>query len=312
METLYPKTALGWAELLVVRTDEWKYVAAPKSELYHLADDPAELRSVNREPKTLAANLEKQVWEVAGPRESQGKLRRTQVDNETMRQLQSLGYASAGTLRDLRIDMSGAGSKGPGSPPGRAEESGRPYESRPFRGGGSVARRNLEGGCNESFDLQGSRMCYQRLGQIRKAMPVYRQAIQNNADTDETHAELGEILVRLGELAAAAGAMETAAEMNLTNLQNLGNLATLYLQMGRAADVERTLKAILAQDPRYAQAYNVYGILEIQRGQGNAARGYFEKAVEYDPELTEPYLNLGCWPRKPDSRRSLSTTTRNS
>ena len=124
-------------------------------------------------------------------------------------------------------------------------------------------------------------------------MPVYHQAIQNIADTDETHAELGEILVRLGDLPAAANAMETAAEMNLSNLQNLTNLATLYLQMGRAADVERTLKAILAQNPKHAQAYNVYGILEIQRGQGNAAQGYFEKAVENDPELTEPYLNLG-------------------
>jgi tetratricopeptide (TPR) repeat protein len=124
-------------------------------------------------------------------------------------------------------------------------------------------------------------------------MPVYQQAIQNKADTDETHAELGEILVRLGELPAAANAMETAAEMNLSNLQNLSNLATLYLQMGRPPDVERTLKAILAQNPRHAHAYNIYGILEIQRGQGNAARGYFEKAVEYDPELTEPYLNLG-------------------
>ncbi len=124
-------------------------------------------------------------------------------------------------------------------------------------------------------------------------MPVYHQAIQNKADSDETHAELGEILVRLGDLPAAANAMETAAEMNLSNLQNLTNLATLYLQMGRPADVERTLKAILAQNPKHAQAYNVYGILEIQRGQGNAARGYFEKAVEYDQELTEPYLNLG-------------------
>jgi tetratricopeptide (TPR) repeat protein len=135
--------------------------------------------------------------------------------------------------------------------------------------------------------------CYQRLRQFRKAMPVYQHAIQNKADSDETHAELGEILVRLGELPAAANAMETAAEMNLSNLQNLSNLATLYLQMGRPSDVERTLKAILAQNAKHAQAHNIYGILEIQRGQGNAARGYFEKAVEYDPELTEPYLNLG-------------------
>jgi arylsulfatase A-like enzyme len=51
METLYPKTALGWAELRAVRTEEWKYVAAPKPELYHLSEDPAEARSVNESQK---------------------------------------------------------------------------------------------------------------------------------------------------------------------------------------------------------------------------------------------------------------------
>jgi tetratricopeptide (TPR) repeat protein len=70
-------------------------------------------------------------------------------------------------------------------------------------------------------------------------------------------------------------------------------MATAYLQMGRLVEAQKAVKAILAQNPRHAGAYNVLGIIEIQHGQGNAARGYFEKAVEYDPELTEPYLNLG-------------------
>ena len=107
METLYPKTAHGWAELRAVRTDEWKYVAAPKPELYHLPEDPSEAHSVQESQTAQAAKLEKHVWEVAGPRESLGKLARTPVNDDTMRQLQSLGYASAGARRDLRIDMSG-------------------------------------------------------------------------------------------------------------------------------------------------------------------------------------------------------------
>jgi Tfp pilus assembly protein PilF len=34
-------------------------------------------------------------------------------------------------------------------------------------------------------------------------------------------------------------------------------------------------------------------VLEIQRNNGTAARGYFQKAVELDPDLVEAYLNLG-------------------
>jgi tetratricopeptide (TPR) repeat protein len=92
--------------------------------------------------------------------------------------------------------------------------------------------------------------------------------------------------------------MEKAAEMNLTNLQNLVNLATAYLQLGRVADSQKTVKAVLAQDEHYGEAYNILGLLEIQKGDGDAARGYFEKAIEYRPELIEPYLNLGLLAQK--------------
>ena len=293
METLYPKTALGWAELRAVRTDEWKYVAAPKPELYHLPEDPAEAHSVTEGQKDQATQLEKHVWEVAGPRESLGKLTRSPVNDDTMRQLQSLGYASAGTRRDLRIDMSGADPKDRARLLAVLERVADHMNHDRFAAAVPLLEGILKEDVTNPLIYKNLGTCYQRLRQFRKAMPVYQQAIQNKADSDETHAELGEILVRLGELPAAANAMETAAEMNLSNLQNLSNLATLYLQMGRPSDVERTLKAILAQNAKHAQAYNIYGILEIQRGQGNAARGYFEKAVEYDPELTEPYLNLG-------------------
>jgi len=293
METLYPKTALGWAELRAVRTDEWKYVAAPKPELYHLPEDPAEAHSVNEGQKVRAVELDKHVWEVAGPRESLGKLARSPVNDDTMRQLQSLGYASAGARRELRIDMSGADPKDRAHVLAVLERVSDHMNHDRFAAAVPLLEGILKDDATNPLIYKDLGACYQRLRQFRKAMPVYQQAIQNKADTDETHAELGEILVRLGELPAAANAMETAAEMNLSNLQNLSNLATLYLQMGRPPDVERTLKAILAQNPKHAQAYNVYGILEIQRGQGNTARGYFEKAVENDPELTEPYLNLG-------------------
>src|SRR3989441_10873310 len=45
-ETLYPKMNMGWAELRGIRTGQWKYVRAPKPELYDLARDPGETTNV--------------------------------------------------------------------------------------------------------------------------------------------------------------------------------------------------------------------------------------------------------------------------
>jgi Flp pilus assembly protein TadD len=59
------------------------------------------------------------------------------------------------------------------------------------------------------------------------------------------------------------------------------------------ADAERVYKAIVAIEPSSSAAQNGLGVLAIQRQDGTAARGYFEKAVELDPDMVEAHLNLG-------------------
>ena len=48
-ETLYPKMNMNWAELRSIRTNRWKYIRAPKPELYDLTSDPHETNNVIRQ-----------------------------------------------------------------------------------------------------------------------------------------------------------------------------------------------------------------------------------------------------------------------
>lgn len=293
METLYPKTSHGWSELRAVRTEDWKFIMAPTAELYHLKSDAQESRNVKAEQSARAAELEKHVWEIAGPRESLGKLNRKPVGDQMLRELQSLGYTSAGSRRDLRIDLSGPDPKGKVHVLKLLEQASAHMNHDRFAAAIPLLEKAVRDDPTNPAIYSHLGTCYQRSRQFQKAAELYRQAIRNSADTDQIHAELGEVNVRIGKLPEAILAMEEAAAMNLTNLQNLTNLATAYLQTGRLADAQKSVKAILAQNPNHAGAYNVLGIVEIQRGQGNSARSYFEKAVQFDPNLTEPYLNLG-------------------
>jgi tetratricopeptide (TPR) repeat protein len=131
------------------------------------------------------------------------------------------------------------------------------------------------------------------LGQYARAVEVFRGAVEKGVGTDEVYAQLGNNLLRTGQQQPALDAMEKAAELNLANLQNLANLATLYLQMGRTADAQKTVRAILTQNDRSPEANNLAGLLEIQRGNGPQARSYFEKAIEANPKMAEAYMNLG-------------------
>jgi arylsulfatase A-like enzyme/Tfp pilus assembly protein PilF len=292
-ETIYPKTNLGWAELRAVRTPVYKLIQAPTPELYRLETDPAESHNVKNQYPGEVDQLQKKIKEVAGAESSQGLLERQPISSETLRQLQSLGYATAGARRDLRLDMSGPDPKERIQVLGIIERTSKMINQHQYHSALPLLHGAVQQDPTNPFLYHLLGLCHQQLGQHQRAVQVFQEAIANKVDTDQMQAELGNSYLRLGDLQQAVNAMETAASMNMANLQNLTNLATLYLQLRRPADTERTLRAILAQDDRYAEAYNLMGTLEIQGGKAELARDYFEKAIECDPDLAEVYVNLG-------------------
>ncbi len=292
METLYPKTNMGWSELRGMRTDQWKLIVAPKPELYKLGEDPSETQNAKDRYPADADHLQKKIWEVAGAPIGLEKVERQPVDDDTLRQLQSLGYVSGGTRRNLRIDMSGPDPKDRVEVLGILEKSAELMQRERFQAAVPMLKSIQSRDPANPAIYQKLGVCLERTGQFQRAIDVYQTAIKNHAETDRTYASIGNNFVQLGRPQEAAAALERAAEANPASLQNLANLATVYLQLGKRDACERTLNAILKQDDCYGQAHNIYGMLAIQRGDGYAARRYLEKAVECDPDLSEAYLTL--------------------
>src|SRR2546427_2291895 len=111
LETLYPRTYMGWSELRAMRTDSWKLIVAPKPELYNLEHDPAEaVNLVTRYPAD-ADELQKKIWEAAGQQARQETVTSSPVDAQTRQELESLGYVSAGTPREIRLGTPAADPK---------------------------------------------------------------------------------------------------------------------------------------------------------------------------------------------------------
>ncbi|UCF37625.1 MAG: sulfatase-like hydrolase/transferase [Acidobacteriota bacterium] len=293
METLYPNTHLGWAELRGVRTDQWKLVVAPKPELYDLKQDPKEASNLIKQYPEEAAKLEEEVWEISGKPGEQDELDYQPLDPARAAQLRALGYVSAGVRREIRLDMSGPDPKDRVRSLAVLEDAGEDMNQNRFTEAATKLEELLPTDQTNPLIYQHLALCYTRLGQYRKSLQIHEQAIVYAVETDETFAEMGEIYIRLGDMSRAVVAMEKSADRNPTNLQNLMNLATVYLQLGELGESDRVLRSVLTQDEEHALAYNLMGILEIQKGNTGRARQHLEKAVQFDPELTEPYMNLG-------------------
>ena len=291
-ETLYPKINMGWAELRGIRTNQWKYIRAPRPELYDLTRDPGETNNVLAEHSPEVRKLEAQL--VAASRSTgPERVETTPMDEKTLAQLKTLGYTSGFSPRSFSLNGQGVDPKDRVAVLKLMDTAEQP------RSGLSAPRRiealqqavRLDPANPLLYYSLGAKL--EMSGRYDDAMKLYRAAAEKGIQNGRLRSRMGDLLVRSGKKAEAIAEYEKAAVLDPADVASQANLATAYLELGRLGDAERVYKAILAIDPASSAAQNGLGVLAIQRQDGTAARGYFEKAVELDPDLVEAQLNLG-------------------
>jgi arylsulfatase A-like enzyme/Tfp pilus assembly protein PilF len=286
VESLYPKLNMGWAELRGVRTNRWKYVRAPKPELYDLAQDPGETANVIAAHPAEVRELEAQLNAVAG---SEEKIRTAASDARTMQQLRSLGYLGGSSQQEFQLT-------GKGIDPKDRTEVQRLLHFAAYAEGGAPLPKQLTmlrqaialDSANPSLYSHLGEV-YSRLDRPGEAMKLYQDAIKNGVRAAWLYSRLGQMYLKQGNRADAIIHFESAAQLNPYDYDSLENLAVAYRDSGRMSDAEGVLKLILQSGEDYAPAYNEMGMLCYMKGDRAAARTYFEKAAKLDASY---HLNL--------------------
>lgn len=293
-ETLYPKMNMGWSELRGIRSAKWKYVRAPRPELYDLEQDPQEkVNVIDAHPKEFR-ELDEQLKAISkvGAGEVE-KVTSSQVDSQTMAQLKSLGYLSGMAPTDVELNGKGADPKdriatlrafqtvlGPGA---QAVPSARRIET--------LRQALAADNTNPSlYFYLGAE--YEKANRHGEAMGVYEAAEKQGISNGRLLARMGDLSLRGGNRERAIAAYEKAAQLNPTDTGSQVNLATAYLEGGKVAESERCFRWVLTIEEN-AAAYNGLGLIAIQRQDHAAARVHFEHAVGLEPGLVEAQLNLG-------------------
>jgi arylsulfatase A-like enzyme/tetratricopeptide (TPR) repeat protein len=292
-ETLYPRTYMGWSELRAMRTDGWKFILAPHPELYDLRRDPGELQNLIAHYPAEADQLEKLIWKVAGTQGKTEKVTTVPVDEQTRRELESLGYVSGGSSREIQLGAEAPDPKDRIAVMTIMEEAEKSLNAHDNARAAQLMKEALRQDPGNPMGHVYLAMAWERAGQLQRAVAVYEDAINRHVLTDIIYSRLGKLYLRLHELDKAVSVMDRSNQINPTDLDNLRNLGTAQLQLGHVDEAERAFKAIILQNDQYSAAYNGLGLVAIQRGDADTARHDFEKSIDLDSAQVEPLLNLG-------------------
>ncbi len=97
-ESLYPEVELGWAPLHAWRASGFKYIKAPKPELYDMQKDPSETTNRAGDERARVEDLGSKLEVALRRPPPTATAAAPAVDAETADRLRALGYASGGRL----------------------------------------------------------------------------------------------------------------------------------------------------------------------------------------------------------------------
>ncbi len=257
-ESLMPRLEFGWSELRMVRDGRFKYVDAPRPELYDLREDPGEERDVAAFDAERAAEMETtlEAWVRAttDAAAEAGAARTLDPDEEA--RLRSLGYL------------------------------GGDY----FKSGGEGSRTDPKDGIAEIRRLDDARDLLAR-GNAEGALAAVADVLASNPKNHQARSTKVLALVELGRLAeaeeealASLAAAETDAEASAVLAEKArGLLASVYRLQGRSAEAELQYRRLIRDDPQNGAAAVDLARLLIDLGRTDEATALIGDVLSREP-----------------------------
>src|SRR5262245_12032860 len=293
-ETLYPEREYGWAPLFAWRTARYKYVDAPRPELYDLQADAHEATNVlaaqgpraNELRRKLAAERERPVPSVT-----------EDVDPETAERLAALGYVGAGaaTAASTKPAASGAVKRDPKDGAHLLRKLNRGISA--ARSEPDQAIRELTEVLTEDPGLLMARraraVAFEASGRYDQAIAEIRIVEKSGRLSAEDGVTLGDNLRFSGRLDEAMAVLERTAKENPRFGQPWLSIAEIHIKRKNNAEAKASYERVLALVPDHIEALRALGDLALIEENLDEAAARYERVLAVDPQDAGAMSKLG-------------------
>jgi choline-sulfatase len=249
IETFYPRESFGWSELVGIISGPWKFIQAPRPELYDLKTDPLENKNLYGGEADKAAAL------------------RTKLENELLRL--------------------GSGGKASGEPAGARAEDLEKLRSLGYVNFAPAKPGSVFPDPKDKIDilkLIQQAQAFEYEGQYPEAEGFYGRILEGIPDSPAAYVNLAILQAMQKKFDQAVKTLN----QGLTRIPDseilMVRLGHTYLVTGKSEAAVETMKKVLALYPRNMDALTVCATTLDQTDRTEEARTYYERGLAIEPE----------------------------
>ena len=326
-ETWYPRYHYGWSELTAVRDGRYKFIAAPRRELYDTQSDPGETEDLSESNPRLADALENALRDLATKTAASATPQLPQaMDPEVEDRLRALGYVGATVTRAALVDRSRGDPKDKISLYNLLKLAGQDSVLGRLDDGIAKVRKVLAADPEviEAYTMLGNMhskadrldeaiaayqralaidpehegaawslaLAYRQAGKVDEAGAGFERVLALNPRSSKALYQLADLAMRRGEFANAAATLEKGLSLSGDRAPFLVKLGEARLELKQFdAAKAALLEAIKIKSDQPMAHYNL-ALVHESRGEWDAAAAAYETEIKVSPSLYQPHFNL--------------------
>ena len=288
-ECFVPQLHFGWSPLESLRLGKYKYIEAPRPELYDIVEDPGEARNLYTQRPTVAKEYRNDLFAFMNQYGAGTRARKPKpTDTDTARKLLSLGYLNTGSAKpktngSALVDPKDRIAVFEGYHAILNELSAGRLTPGVFE--------KLQGLSAAAPEVRGisylQAWAFELAGNPGAAREKYAVAVREQPDNVMARSRYATLLIKLRELKEAEKQLKEILRTAPSDYRSRNNLAGLYRMTGRRDEAIGEVKEITRMRPSYATAWLNLGRLEAEAGNAGAAEAAFAQAYLLDPKLRQ-------------------------
>ncbi len=255
-------TKYGGNSLLSVVTDRFKYIQTTRPELYDLIKDPQEsdniVHKLPQQARILQEHLRRTLEQSVLSSRTDNKVQKVQLDDESFRKLESLGYVSGNVKEDFTFDQS-------------RED---PKDIIGYHRQTTFVSRLMS---NKEYD---------------KAKNICQKLIAQRPQVSENHYKMAAMAIIQEDFAGAIPYLRRTIELKPDHAQAHNMLGDALKSQDQFDEAIGCYLKALQIKPNYPAAHYSMGLVHNQLNKPDVAAKYFKEALKGKPEFTEARINL--------------------